>query len=719
MSDIYRKKTQAAVLLAGFLLGGGALPVAAAPPARWEVETKEQFVKGEMENVVCDADGRLGLGRIVTSTPTEELSIWASAEDAAGVMVFGSGSGTLYRLSAGKLEKAFATGQSLVTTLVAAPSGEIYVGTLPNGKIFRIAKEGTVDLFCTLPVQHVWALLPEAGGSLVVATGPGGKIFRVDKDGKSLILFDSKRDNVLCLDRDPAGRILFGTTNPGLLYGLAPDGKPSIVADFGEAEVRCLRRAPDGTLYCAVNSGVKVAPPDFLKALTDAAAKNKPAGGGGGGGSEPSAGTKTEEAAKPAAEGGGGGGGGSKPVVTGTLWRIPSDGGAPEEVVTLPDSYITDVAIEAAGTVLVATNNSGRIFRAAADGTVSVPFDFKQHQVLTLLAPGGRLKAVGTGDVGAIHLVDDAAPATGAYLSDVLDAKFPARWGTLDARLSGKLAFQTRSGNTAKPDDTWSDWSEAVSTLPAKTQSPQGRYLQFRVTWKEDREARLTAVAIAYQVSNQRPRVLELAVTDAQEQQAGSAPAPAPGQPPEVRRLPVRKIKWKAVDPDGDALVYWLSFRSVTGEAWIPINRETAIRGNEVLWNTDSVPDGRYVVRLTASDEESNPRDQVRKATRETLPFLVDNRKPEVRDLAAVQNEALVTISGAAVDTFSPIGRIEYRLDDGEWIKVAPKDGMYDDLREEFVVKLGELRDGLHVVLVRATDSAGNTTVAMTEVRVR
>ncbi|MBI3268043.1 MAG: hypothetical protein HYZ53_03405 [Planctomycetes bacterium] len=678
----------------------------AAGTARWSLETRDQFAKGELENLVLDAEGRLCLSRIVASTRTDELSIWSSAEDAAGVLYFGSGSGAIYRLAAGKLEKAHATGESLVTTLSVAPTGELYVGTLPNGKIFRIDREGAVSLFCTLPVQHVWALLPEDGGGLIAATGPGGKLFRIDKDGKFLILFDSKRDNVLSLVRGAEGALLFGTAGAGLLYRLDAKGKPSILADFGEGEVRCIRRAANGALYCAVNPGVKVPPQDFLKAITDSAAKTK-AGGG-----EPTAGTKAEEGAKPGSESAS-----PKSVVSGTLWCLPAEGAAPEEVVTLPESYITDLALESSGDVLVATNNSGRVFRVSADGGFSIPFDFKEHQVLTLLAAGGRLKAVGTGDVGAIHLVDDGLPASGSYLSEVFDAKFVARWGTLSWRATGPVSVQTRSGNSAKPDDTWSEWSAAESATPAKALSPAARFLQLRATWKEERAAKLAEIGVAYEVANQRPKVLELAVVDAQEGQAGNPPQPAPGLPPEVRRLPVKRLKWKAVDPDGDGLVYWLTYRSELGEAWIPLNPDTPVRGNELVWNTDSVPDGRYVLRLTASDEEANARQQGRRGFKDSLPFLIDNRKPELRDLA-ISLGAPRKLTCVAVDASSAISRFELRVDDGTWTRIGPDDGLFDDLRESFTTDLPALPDGLHVATVRAADAAGNLAVAMIEFRV-
>ncbi|MBI5367438.1 MAG: hypothetical protein HZA54_10415 [Planctomycetes bacterium] len=749
MPDPTRRRVLLAFTLA--LAGAGLLPLAAAGVARWEVETKAQFAKGEMQNVVLDPRGRLALGRIVTSVQTGELSIWCSAEDAAGTLYFGTGAGALLRCADGKLDQPQPTGEALVTCLLTLPEGGLCAGTLPNGKIFRIGADGKPTLFSTLAVPHIWALLSDGEGGLVVATGPGGKVFRVDREGKSLLLYDTKRECALSLARDRAGRLLIGTARPGLVYRLAADGRASIVADFGDTEVRALRVAADGTLFCAVNAGVKVAPQEFLKALKDAAAK-----GAAGTPAEPTTGTKAEESGKAPAGGGSadagsggggssggngggggtsGGGGSARAAVTGTLWRLAESGVAPEEVVTLPESYLTDLFLEADGNLLVATNNSGRIYRVTPEGEFSIPFDFAEHQVLTLLGSEGRLKAAGTGDVGAIHLVDHAAPVSGSYLAEVFDAKTAARWGAVEWRGSGKVTLETRSGNTAQPDETWADWAAPADLAPwpaggdagaagggaGKVASPPGRYLQFRLGWGEDREARVSGVSVAYAAANQRPRVLDLTVGEMQE--GNAATPPAPGQPPEVRRLPVKKLRWKAVDADGDALVYWLAYREVRGEAWIPINRDVPLRGNEVVWNTDSVPEGRYVVRITACDEESNARGGEGagaggggSGVRESAPFVVDNRKPELVGVA-VGGAPVRRLSGTAQDGTSPIARIEFRVDDGEWRRLAPADGLCDDLREAFAGDLPELARGLHVILVRAVDAAGNAATALVEVR--
>ena len=53
------------------------------------------------------------------------------------------------------------------------------------------------------------------------------------------------------------------------------------------------------------------------------------------------------------------------------------------------------------------------------------------------------------------------ANAEGTYESPVLDAKAVSTWGRIWWASTGDVQLQTRSGNTEKPNETWSAWSAA------------------------------------------------------------------------------------------------------------------------------------------------------------------------------------------------------------------------------------------------------------------
>ena len=78
-------------------------------------------------------------------------------------------------------------------------------------------------------------------------------------------------------------------------------------------------------------------------------------------------------------------------------------------------------------------------------------------------------------------MTGDAYAASGAFLSRVLDAgDARAAWGSLAAQGDAGVAFATRTGDTATPDASWSDFQDVGPA--GEIVSPRGRYLQYRAT---------------------------------------------------------------------------------------------------------------------------------------------------------------------------------------------------------------------------------------------
>src|SRR5690606_21041517 len=99
----------------------------------------------------------------------------------------------------------------------------------------------------------------------------------------------------------------------------------------------------------------------------------------------------------------------------------------------------------------------------------------------------------------------------GTYQSDVRDAGTVASWGVIRWRATlngGRIELATRSGNTATPDETWSEWSKPYTNAAGEQiTSPNARYLQWRLTMigAGGRSPVLTSVTAAYLPRNLRP----------------------------------------------------------------------------------------------------------------------------------------------------------------------------------------------------------------------
>jgi len=293
------------------------------------------------------------------------------------------------------------------------------------------------------------------------------------------------------------------------------------------------------------------------------------------------------------------------------------------------------------------------------------------------------------------------------WTSKVLDAGLRARFGHLSWHATGPLELSTRTGNTANPDATWTAWSNGI-TQPATVTSAPGRFVQVRARWGRDPRAALTEVMLPFVTDNVRPVVLAV---DAQPKSGGhesskdgSVPASG-GEPPKHDN--VLKVTWRVDNPDNDALRYRIGFRREEQKTWRDVLREgEVLTKSEYEWDTTALPEGRYRLRVEASDEPANPPDQVQRHTLESQMVLVDNTPPVIQELTLTGRR----LRARAVDGLGPIARAEVAVDGRpEWRPLRSADGVFDTATETIDADLSALVPaGSHIVALRVYDAAGN-----------
>src|SRR5207245_2860062 len=96
---------------------------------------------------------------------------------------------------------------------------------------------------------------------------------------------------------------------------------------------------------------------------------------------------------------------------------------------------------------------------------------------------------------------------------------------------------------------------------------------------------------------------------------------PRPGRADRQRARPVPP-------GDGDALGYEVSYRRMDDTRWRSLRK--GLTDPVLAWDTTTVPNGRYVIRVTASDSPSNPESLALSSEKESDPFDVDNTPPTV-----------------------------------------------------------------------------------------
>jgi len=175
-------------------------------------------------------------------------------------------------------------------------------------------------------------------------------------------------------------------------------------------------------------------------------------------------------------------------------------------------------------------------------------------------------------------------------------------------------------------------------------------------------------------------------------------------------------LTWQADDPNGDQLTYAVYVKATDEQEWHLLKDK--IHQSSYTLDPMALADGKYVARLVASDEESNPPDLQRKSELLSAPFWVDNSPPEVTIRSQRVTGTAAEVQFSAEDSTSPLRAAETSLDGGEWRDILSDDGIVDSRRETFTVKLTHLAPGEHVLALRASDTSGNIGVGKAIIRI-
>src|SRR5207249_599417 len=130
----------------------------------------------------------------------------------------------------------------------------------------------------------------------------------------------------------------------------------------------------------------------------------------------------------------------------------------------------------------------------------------------------------------------------------------------------------------------------------------------------------------------------------------------------------------------------------------------------QFTWDTRALPDGRYRLRVTASDAPTNPIGEERTDEALSEPFTIDNTPPAITAVEARGESAAVSVEARGEDAMSTLSRFEASIDDGDWRIVTPVGGFADARTLSIRTRLDKISPGEHTVSVRVVDMAGNAT---------
>jgi len=471
-------------------------------PGVWKMGAAKDFQGGKLDGVLVSSRGELALAPQAASLlMSPDRFFWAQTTDPSGNVYVGSWlDGNILKIgSDGKPLTFFAgAGEIAISAVTSDSAGNLYAAAEPSGTIYRIDPSGAGSKLCALPGERVW-VLRKIGDDLYAGTGSEGRLYRITADGKATAVFTAPDRHVYTLVEDGSGGLYCGTYPRGKIFHVK-DGKAAPIYELPSQTVSALARDTRGNLYV---------------------------------GTSPQA----------------------------TVVKITPAGDA-SVIFQSKEHHVFSLLLDETGNVFAGVGRPARVYRIAPDRTVSTLWEPQAAYVLSLSRDSsGNLFATTAGPTQIARLPAQPA-AVGTFTSQVLNAGNLARWGV--ARWAGTpdgIEVQTRSGSTAYPDATWSDWS-----LPSKkasgepVRSPGGQYLQYRVTLRADAghgTPSLRNLELFYRARNRAPEV--------------TVKAPATGDVLSGSRA----VRWDAKDPDGDRLTYDVFYAREGASNWVKVGTRT------------------------------------------------------------------------------------------------------------------------------------------------
>lgn len=732
-------------LAAAALVLASATALSASSAKFFVAATQADFLKGDVENLSIDNRGQLLLGpatQLVYETPSPFL--WTVVAGSDGAVFLGTGNdGRVYRVDAQGRGSLFFDAEELeIHAMAPAPDGGLYVASSPDGRIYKVARDGKSSVFFDPSEKYIWALATDPAGNVYAGTGEKGVVYKIAPNGQGAPFYQTKATHATSLLMAPQGRLYVGTESPGRVFRVDDQGRGFLVLETPYQEIRTMRLADDGVLYVAAVNG----------RATAGLSPSVPVDGGGAVSGDlsrapvPSVSVTTEITAVVTDLTVGAASGGTRVdarTAKGAVYRITASG-LWDMVWDSRDDSPYDLAFDNDKRLVVSTGPKGKILRF--EGVPLRPTLLARaaaQQVTSLYKDAGGNLYFATANPGKLFRLSAARAPRGTYESEVLDAQMVSSWGAISWRgglpSGSRVEIATRSGNTETPDDTWSPWSAPYATAAGTPiASPNARYLQWRATLSGSGSGpTLTSVNAAYLQRNLRPQVRTITIqppgivfqkpfsngdpelagfdnqTTPERRLAQAAQNPAASGAASLGRRTYEKglqtLTWRAEDENDDDLTYEVWYRREGDEDW------TLLRGDLAdaitVWDTSTVPNGTYFVKVVASDASANAAATALSGSLESAAFEIDNTAPVIVPGAVRAQNGRTTVVFDVKDDHSPIAKVEYSTDGQFWHAVFPTDGLADSREEHYEVTLeGTLN--VRGIVLRAADTLNNVSTA-------
>ena len=350
---------------------------------------------------------------------------------------------------------------------------------------------------------------------------------------------------------------------------------------------------------------------------------------------------------------------------------------------------------------------------------------------------------IATSNSGRVFRLSDGGSPEATFTSAVFDAQIFSQWGRAEVLPpTGTFDFYVRSGNVEEPALGWSEWMKSTPN-DGGAGVPGARYVQWKAVLHGS--ATVESVGLNYLAKNIAPVVDEIVVQPGARVvptvQAVNVTVPvnfpaAPGSAPAIvfqadgntTPLVAQKdktsvtIRWSAHDENGDELVFAAYYKGEGESNWRLLKDK--ITDRFYSFDASLLPDGTYTAKVVVSDSPSHTGTEALTGEKVSSVFAVDTTPPVPGVLTATMESGRIHARFDAKDATSPIGHAEYSVDAGPWQYLEPAGNISDSLSEryDFVAAIPPVATPMtdareHIIAIRVYDRYDNVATAKAVVR--
>lgn len=669
-----------------------------------------------------------------------------------------------------------------IWTIKPTPDGSIYLGTGPKGQVWKIAADGSASVLLEATAKNILNLTFDKQGNLLAGTDGQGLVIRVDaKTTKPFVLLEAGELDISALATDAAGNIYAAATSPRNEGGAMesepktshpgevdpeedsgvenedqddsaiitdqpttipsgskknqkspPPPTPPTTAPQTEPVSRLSPSPlalPDGIFTAEIPHtlpeqarpflppGMNV-PPNIRMIMEKSAMQTRP---------RPpviSRSQRSSNSGKNTSSRGVRASADDETVEGNAIYKITPDGVV--TVVFHGSENILSMLVKDQE-LIVGTGTEGKLYSIRPDTEAQTLIGrLNSENIMSLYAAKDGSVYCGTSNPATVFKLGANVAAQGTFVSDVLDAKHTATWGssvlnvTLPEGAGSKATLAVRTGNVKeikKHVALWSNWTPEITAsgdVGTKVDQTAARYLQYRITLQADAKGHsptVEQVKLSYQIENLPPRIKELAVEDGsakgESENSGQNSSQANNSSETEGSSKSLPISWEVTDGNQDELVFRLYFREIGSSNWLPLAKD--IKESEYDWPIAGLPEGKYQVKLVASDSPDNSPDTTLASAKVSAPFVVATTPPALGDVKSAVEAGKVTLNGMAHGKLLPISEIRYQIDgQGDWQPAVASDKIFDSPTEGFTLTTRTLPAGAHQLTLKVTDARGN-----------